>query len=59
MNNGKIIIYNKPDGEATVSVSLDNYTVWLSQQQIAELYGKEQTVIASHIPNVYKEIEIE
>ena len=59
MNNGKIIIYKTPDGEATVSVSLDNDTVWLSQQQMAELFGKDQSVIARHIRNVFKEKELE
>ena len=59
MNNGKIIIYKTPDGETTVSVSLDNDTVWLSQQQMAELFGKDQSVIARHIRNVFKEKELE
>ena len=59
MNNGKIIIYKTPDGEATVSVSLDNDTVWLSQQQMAELFAKDQSVIARHIRNVFKEKELE
>ena len=59
MNNGKIIIYKTPDGETTVSVSLDNDTVWLSQQQMAELFAKDQSVIARHIRNVFKEKELE
>ena len=59
MNNGKIIIYKTPDGEATVSVNLDNDTVWLSQQQMAELFAKDQSVIARHIRNVFKEKELE
>ena len=41
MGDSKIIIYNTPDGETTVSVNLDGGTVWLSQQQMAELFGKD------------------
>lgn len=59
MGNSKIIIYNTPDGETTVSVNLDGDTVWLSQQQMAELFGKDQSVIARHIRNVFKENELD
>ena len=59
MGNSKIIIYNTPDGETTVSVNLDGDTVWLSQQQMAELFGKDQSVIARHIRNVFKEKELD
>ena len=59
MGNSKIIIYNTPDGETTVSVNLDGDTVWLSQQQMAELFDKDQSVIARHIRNVFKEKELD
>ena len=59
MKDSKIIIYNTPDGETTVSVSLDGDTVWLSQQQMAELFGKDRTVITRHIGNIYKTKELE
>lgn len=58
MSDNKIIIYNTPDGEATVSVNLDGDTVWLSQQQMAVLFDKDQSVIARHIRNVFKENEL-
>lgn len=58
MSDNKIIIYNTPDGEATVRVNLDGDTVWLSQQQMAVLFDKDQSVIARHIRNVFKENEL-
>lgn len=58
MSDNKIIIYNTPDGEATVRVNLDGDTVWLSQQQMAALFDKDQSVIARHIRNVFKENEL-
>ncbi len=59
MSDNKIIIYNTPDGEATVSVNLDGDTVWLSQQQMAALFDKDRTVITRHINNIYKTKELE
>lgn len=59
MSDNKIIIYNTPDGEATVSVNLDGDTVWLSQQQMAVLFDKDRTVITRHINNIYKTKELE
>lgn len=59
MDDNKIIIYNTPDGETTVSVNLDGDTVWLSQQQMAVLFDKDRTVITRHINNIYKTKELE
>ena len=59
MGSSKIIIYNTPDGETTVSVNLDGDTVWLSQQQMAVLFDKDRTVINRHINNIYKTKELE
>ena len=59
MDGNKIIIYNTPDGETTVSVNLDGDTVWLSQQQMAVLFDKDRTVINRHINNIYKTKELE
>lgn len=59
MGDNKIIIYNTPDGETTVSVNLDGDTVWLSQQQMAVLFDKDRTVINRHINNIYKTKELE
>ena len=59
MDDNKIIIYNTPDGETTVSVNLDGDTVWLSQQQMAVLFDKDRTVITRHRNNMYKTKELE
>lgn len=59
MDNDKIIIYKTPDGNTSVKVKLDADTVWLSQQQMAELFMKDQSVIARHINNIFKEKELE
>lgn len=43
----------------SIDVTVQNETVWLSQGQMAELFGKDQSVIARHISNVFKEGELE
>ena len=55
----KIEIYNTPDGSTAISVKLENETVWLSQAQMAELFQKDQSVIARHVSNVFKEGELD
>lgn len=59
MENNKILIYSTPEGNTNVSVTVENDTVWLSQQQMAELFEKDRTVIGRHIRNIYKENELE
>ena len=58
MENGKIVIYRTADGETSIDVKLENDTVWLTQAQMAELFQKDQSVIARHIRNVFKEGEL-
>lgn len=58
-NNSQLVIYNAPDGTMSIDVTVQNETVWLSQGQMAELFGKDQSVIARHISNVFKEGELE
>ena len=57
-NKGEIILYNTPDGQTNIEVRLVNETVWLTQAQMAELFQKDQSVIARHITNVFKEGEL-
>ncbi len=57
--NNKIIIYQTADGQTSIDVKLDNDTVWLSQAQMSDLFQKDQSVIARHISNVFKEGELE
>ena len=57
--NNQIIIYQTEDGQTQVDVRMANDTVWLTQAQMAELFNKDQSVIARHIANVFKEGELE
>ena len=54
-----IIIYTTEDGSTNLQVKMENETVWLTQSQMAELFQKDQSVIARHISNVFKEGELE
>ncbi len=56
-NYGEIVIYNDMTGPA-ISVKFTNDTVWLSLQQIADLFGRDKSVISRHISNVFKEAEL-
>lgn len=58
-NNSQLVIYKSTDGTMSIDVTVQNETVWLSQGQMAELFGKDQSVIARHISNVFKEGELE
>jgi hypothetical protein len=58
-NNSEIIIYQTEDGTIKIDVRLENETVWLSQSQMAQLFGRDRTVIGRHIRNAFKEGELE
>ena len=54
MDRGEIIIYQTPDGFTNLDVRLENETIWLTQSQIATLFGTERPAITKHLNNVYK-----
>ena len=54
----QIIIYKAEDGQATLEVNLQDETVWLTQKQMALLFGKNVMTINEHIHNIYKEGEL-
>lgn len=56
---GNIVVYEMPGGEVRVDVPLEQETVWLSQEQMAGLFGRERSVITKHIRNVLKEGELD
>ncbi len=58
-NNSEIIIYQSHDGQTKVDVRIDGDTVWLSLNQIAELFQRDKSVISRHIKNVFDEGELE
>ena len=45
----EIIIYQTEDGQTQIDVRMENETVWLTQAQMAELFQKDQSVIARHV----------
>jgi prophage maintenance system killer protein len=59
MNNSKIEIYQIDSGKTEITVRLDNDTVWLSLNQLTELFQKDKSVISRHISNIFKEKELE
>jgi hypothetical protein len=59
VSGGEVLVYEDTDGRVRVDVRLDRETVWLTQQQMAELFGRERSVITKHIRNVIAEGELE
>ncbi len=57
-DKGKILIYQTDDLTIKVDVRIEDDTVWLSQAQIAELFGKAKSTINEHIKNIYQEKEL-
>ena len=56
-NKGEIILY-QPDNEVKLEVRLENETVWLSIEEMSQLFGRDISVIGKHIRNVFKEGEL-
>jgi len=57
--NSEIIIYTASDGSTKLQVQLVDETVWLTQEQMAMLFGKAKSTINEHIKNIYTEKELE
>ena len=58
-NNSELIIYTTEDGLTKVDVTFDNDTVWLSLDQMANLFQRDKSTISRHIKNVFKEGELD
>lgn len=59
MNNyGEIVIYQTEDGLSRIEVNLKDETVWLSIDQMAELFQRDRSVIGKHVRNIFKEGEL-
>jgi len=54
-----IIMYNKPDGSVNIEILVQDETLWMPQNRIAELFGVDRTVITKHLRNVFKEGELD
>ena len=59
MKDNQIIIYKTEDGVTKIDVRLENETVWLSLDQIAELFQRDKSTISRHIKNVFEEGELQ
>ena len=57
-NNNQIIIYQTADNQTQIDVRLENETVWLTTQQMAMLFDREESNIRRHVINVFKEGEL-
>lgn len=57
--NSEIIIYQSSDGNVKIDVQLKEESVWLTQDQMATLFGKGRSTITEHISNVFSEKELE
>lgn len=56
MNTEKeIVIFTSEDGKISLDVQMDDETVWLSQNQMVELFERDQSVVSRHISNAFKE----
>lgn len=57
--HGSVILYQTSDGQTRIDVRLEDDTVWLSQAQIADLFGKGRSTITEHINNIFAEGELD
>lgn len=57
--NNSIIFYQNPNGETSLEVRLVHETVWLTQKQMAELFGKDLRTVNEHLRNIFREDELE
>ena len=55
----QIIIYQTEDGQTQIDVRMENETVWLTQKQIAELFGTKRPAITKHLKNIYASEELD
>src|SRR3989338_3562893 len=58
-NKSELIIYQTEDGQTKLQVKMEDETVWLTQDQMAELFDKGRTTITEHIQNTFKEGELD
>jgi hypothetical protein len=59
VNTSEILIYQNQNGHIKIDVRLEDETVWLTQEQMATLFGKAKSTINEHIKNIYEEQELE
>lgn len=58
MQKGEIVIYTSEDGTVSLDTKLDNDTIWLTQKQMAELFGVKTPAISKHLKSIFSEDEL-
>ena len=58
-NNGEIVIYQSQDGLAKFDVRLENETVWITQDQMTELFQRDKSTISRHLKNIFNDGELD
>jgi hypothetical protein len=56
---GEVVLYKAPDGEVRLEVTLERDTLWLTQSQIAKLFGVKVPAVSKHIKNIYATRELQ
>ena len=56
--SGELLLYQSDDGRARMQVRLQDGSVWLTQRQMADLYGKDVRTVNEHLQNIYEDLEI-
>lgn len=59
LDNSQIIMHQTEDGLTKIEVTLENENVWLSQNQMAELFQRDKSTISRHIKNIFEERELD
>jgi len=57
-NSKQFLIYTAPSGAVRVDVLVQGESVWLTQDQLAQLFGRERSVISKHLRNIFKDAEL-
>ena len=57
-NRGEIIIYRAEDNTVQLNVRMENETVWLTQKQMADLFGVKKAAISKHVSNIFSQGEL-
>ncbi len=58
-NKKELVLFNSYDGKVSLSVAVENETVWLTLDQLAELFGRNKSTVSRHITNIYDEGELD
>jgi len=57
--NSEILLYQSTNGDIKIDVRLEDETVWLTQDQMGQLFGKSRTTITEHIQHIFAEGELQ